>query len=426
MPKKIWVRQTLLGVVASIVVILLIFLPSYVNRSGQAAGTSTSTIVGQGAAAIEAAPSLDRAFVLNDADGTISMIDLHHASTAQTLRIGGAPYPVRIGLVIDQRAGHVFVVNGGNAVRMLDARSGRLLHTVILPLAPAFLSVDERTSRVFVSEVNTKKGANVDVLDARTGLPVRRVAVGHGAGALAVDERVGHVFVQNVGENTVSMLDARSGVELRTIALGSGPSILAQAHAIGGPLPTAVRVDEQTSRAFVTRFGGVSVLDTRSGALVRTTPAGRIPSDIAVDVRTNRVFVTNLEEGTMSMLDARTGRTLNTIHVGLRPWAVAVVASVGRVCVANAGDDSVSILDAGSGRVVRTVPVGVRPTAIAVDARTSRVYVVNMVAYRPTESSWERLGNSLSRLQSALSFLSRPSLGTGSIPGSVSIVSVTR
>ena len=55
----------------------------------------------------------------------------------------------------------------------------------------------------------------------------------------------------------------------------------------------ALAVHEGSGRVFVTKASdaSVSLLDARSGRVLRTIPLGFIPSGIAVDERTDRVFL---------------------------------------------------------------------------------------------------------------------------------------
>lgn len=142
-----------------------------------------------------------------------------------------------------------------------------------------------------------------------------------------------------------------------------------------GRRPVVVAVDGQTARVFVANgdSNDVSILDARSGMVIRTVPVRRTPQAIAVDEKTGRVFVANSGDGSVSVLDARTGALMRTIPVGSYDDAVAVDTRAGRVLVTSIG--AVSVLDATTGSVLRTFPVGGSPYAIAVDARTNRAFV---------------------------------------------------
>jgi YVTN family beta-propeller protein len=288
-------------------------------------------------------------------------------------RLGSAP----VALAVDGQTRRVFVANFGSAtVSVLDAESGSALATTAVIPYPETLAIATQAGRVFVASGVTPPD-RVDVLDARSGRRVRAIAVGRGAAgrgthALAVDERSGHVFVTNALDNSVSVVDARSAAVVRTIPVGH--------------TPLAVMVDEHVSHAFVlgagpwdngysSGQGTVSLLDTRSGAVLHTVSVGIGASALAVDARSGYAFVANSGDGTLSVLDARSGIVVHTVAVGLHPSALAVDARSGHVFAANAYDGSVSMVKARRGRVLRTVAVALNPWSLAVDQRADRVFV---------------------------------------------------
>lgn len=174
-------------------------------------------------------------------------------------------------VVADARLNRVFVLNQGDgSVSILDARSGAVLHTAPVGQSPGALALDDRTDRLFV--VNRATDSNgvlpiergsVSVLDARNGALLRTVAVGWDPIDVAVDEQRGDVLVVNRntgntaflrGRGSVSVLDARSGVVRRTITVGAAP--------------VSVAVDEPTGHAFVPCEGGtIPAPDTTWGWL---------------------------------------------------------------------------------------------------------------------------------------------------------------
>jgi len=116
---------------------------------------------------------------------------------------------------------------------------------------------------------------------------------------------------------------------------------------------------------------------------------GTSPQGLAVDGRAGRVFVPNRSDGTVSVLDARSGALLRTVALGYTPWPAAASVGNGDVLVGAAGrTDSmgdatgagtVRMLDArGAGtRTEQSIPVGVFPVDIGVDAERGRVIVLN-------------------------------------------------
>src|ERR671933_799111 len=203
---------------------------------------------------------------------------------------------------------------------------------------------------------------------AASGLLLQTTPVGLQPIAVAIDGQTGLAIV--AASDATSVLATATGQLLRRIPGGVG-------YDPYGASPHAVAVDVTRARAFVANFnrGYVSVIDTRTGALVRTIRVGAGPDALAVDEGSGYVFVANFGAGTVSMLDTRSGRVLRTIAVGHYPSALAVDPRTGEAFVANAGSNSVSIIDTHTRRLVGTVPVGQYPNAIA--AAGGRVLVTN-------------------------------------------------
>jgi YVTN family beta-propeller protein len=213
----------------------------------------------------------------------------------------------------------------------------------------------------------------------------------------------------------------------------------------------AAAVDEQAGNVVVAGSepskASISVLDARSGALVRTVVMRDKPETLAVDPRHGHIFVASEHRdrtgnytgpGSVIMLDARTGQVLHTVEVGNYPNAMAVDEHNTRVFVATVGaidpmlqnmpmgSGSVSVLDARSGRLLRTIPVGVAPSAIAVDERAGRAFILN------SGGTWEDKGGPdtwrwvPAWIRQHLPFLQQQKTRLRLVPGSVSVIDTTR
>jgi YVTN family beta-propeller protein len=179
------------------------------------------------------------------------------------------------------------------------------------------------------------------------------------------------------GPSTVDLLDTRSGAVLRTVSVGIGAS--------------AIAVDERSGYVFVSNTGDatVSMLDARTGTVVQTMAVGRHPGALTVDARHGHVFVANNLDHSVSMVEARSGRVLRTVAVALNPWSLAVDPRADRVLVStgqglwpswpSATSGRLQVLDGRTGRHLRTVAVGLGPAALAVDKRSGHVFVANSV-----------------------------------------------
>lgn len=291
-------------------------------------------------------------------------------------------------VVIDERAGRAIVAGAGRGnVSIIATDTGRFVHTTVLGGGSLGLAVvATAVEHVFVPSwagKATGPGDALYMLDTRTGTLLRTITIPFDPLAVGKDGRGTRIFVASAGGmkansisfqgvGVVSMLDARSGTM--------------RWHARVGVHPTAVAVDATTRRVFVVNAGqmgsiglgpgSVSMLDTETGRARGTVPVGRGAVAVAVDDRTGRVFIANEESHSISVLDARSGVVLRTVPVGFAT-ALAVDEKAGRVIVANGGSGTVSVLDAATGAIVRTILVGGGPTAVAVDTRTHRAFITS-------------------------------------------------
>lgn len=390
------------------------------------AGAVVGTVaVGVVPEAVAVDPRTHHVFVANWGDNTVSMLDADSGRVVRVAAVGHTPSAV----VVDGRAAHAFVLNSNpGSVSVLDTLRGVVLRTLPFPgLSDA--AVDERTGHVFVLDSPDGVYGRAVLLDARSGTVLHTATLGKSAGSVAIDSRTQRAFIPSSDYGTVSVLDTVTGRVVRTVGVGA--------------LPYAVAVDEATSRAFVINNldQSVSVLDARSGAVLHTVAVGRNPQTLAVDTRRGYVLVVNEDAGTVSVLDARTGAVRRTVAVGaVRPRLLCNLIDVlvdehsGHAFVLNGGaagsrffttNGSMSVLDPASGRVLRTIPVGHGPTTMAVDERTARVFVVNSgpAGQRGGQDLWGWVPTSVRRW---VPWLPGPSPSTIIAAGTVTVLDTAR
>jgi YVTN family beta-propeller protein len=61
-----------------------------------------------------------------------------------------------------------------------------------------------------------------------------------------------------------------------------------------------------------TGSGTVSVLDLKTGAVLRTVAVGKRPIEVVIDRVSDRAFVVNRDSNTVSVLNASVGRATTT------------------------------------------------------------------------------------------------------------------
>jgi len=217
--------------------------------------------------------------------------------------------------------------------------------------------------------------AGLKARDGEGGAVVRFVPLTQGATAVVLDGRIGHGFIVTAplnGANSmgrVSMIDTRTGRLLRVVGVRWNP--------------IAVVVDRGTGRVFVANNGdsSVSMLDAATGRILRTIPLSNAPQAVAMDEQHHRAFVTWSDtptKGGVGVIDTRTGQLVRVVAIPYSPGALAADAYSGRAVAIGAahGTGRVSIIDASTDHPLHILTLNQTPRAVAVSAHTHRALVV--------------------------------------------------
>jgi YVTN family beta-propeller protein len=168
------------------------------------------------------------------------------------------------------------------------------------------------------------------------------------------------------------------GSGLLAVGVASAPSVGAATTPIQiqvGPQPFGLALDAKTNRLYVANFSStVSVINTKTNAIVQTIPLNGYLGGDAVDIRTDTVYVAG---GTgLYVIDGRTGTVTDTVTLPDAPQKVAVNPETDTVYTSSWTNTSdVDVIDGRTDTVVARIPTALYTDGIAVNARTNLIYV---------------------------------------------------
>lgn len=368
--------------------------------------------IGETPAALAVDAPTGRVFVVTttyktneSASGRVQVLDAATGALQET--IAGEDTPN--GLAVDPRSGHVFVASTGSTLvglRMRDGHSGKLLGTLGLRGNPAPLVANGHLGRIFaqiaVPGSDGGTASAVAVVDGASGRLLQTFAVPSYIQAMGVDGVAGRVVVAGValvhGQSTgcVRTFDSESGRLLNTVTLPT--------H-----LGFSVAVDEVSSRAFVLSESSfpfpsagqpaVYTFDTRTGALLHTTPLPGAPLTMTLYRPLNRLFVASTGtlkvstgygfagHGQVSVLDTGSGSIVSTAALPAKyvPSALLADTAHGRVYLEDAiwsGGSTIGIrggvssIAAGNGAILHTTTLAGSPALLGLDGPANRLFLV--------------------------------------------------
>jgi YVTN family beta-propeller protein len=132
--------------------------------------------------------------------------------------------------------------------------------------------------------------------------------------------------------------------------------------------------------------GGVSVIDTDRGTLLRRIPTGGHASGLALSPDRGRLYVANATSDTVSAIDPATDTVIGTVDLtpypgapmGSMPNAVAVSPDGKTLYVANGGNNDVAVVETATLAIRGLIPTAWFPSALAVSPDGRLLYVANM------------------------------------------------
>ncbi len=358
----------------------------------------------------------------------VNVIDTANNTLADTISVGSLP----TGLAVSPDGTRVYVgISDSKTVVVIDTASNEMVDPpIVMASAPNNIAVAPDGKHVYVTHGNADF---VSVIDTTRNAVTSTIIVGNGGQRIAVTPDGKHIYVTN-GSPTVSVIDLAANAVTATITMGSGALgiVMARdgkrAYLICGsdlcaidtasntvsptialrngppaPSPTGLAVAPDGKRVYVVDGATDSVLivDTATGTLLPTVPAGDHLNDMAIAADGRHVYVTSGgHPGAVSVIDTYTNSMVATVPIADVPGAAVEIAMAPPplgpfAYVTNRGDDTVSAIDTRTQRLVNTVmlPTGSKPTGIAVTPDGEYVYVadtgtspgiVSVVKSRPT------------------------------------------
>ena len=266
------------------------------------------------------------------------------------------------------------VVNAGygeNSVQLLDATTGQLLDTRVVPAAWAGLAFapDGRTlyasggqhNRIHCFKIEGQQLRPDSALVLGDKWPKQKI----GVAGLAIDGPRQQLYAVTREDNSLYSFDLKTRRILRTIKL--------PAEAYGALL------SPDGDRLYISLWGGhaVAVYDVEKHILLPSITVESHPNDLVLTRDGRRLFVANANSNSVSVIDTRAGQVIETLNtalfpaspVGSTPDGVALSADDSQLFIANADNNCLAVFDVrepAASRPLGFVPTGWYPTAVRV------------------------------------------------------------
>lgn len=241
------------------------------------------------------------------ADG-IGVIDLAQGKLTGKIPAGSDPEE----FALSHDGTHIYVSNEDiKTSSVINIASGKVEHIIPVGREPEGVGVTPDGKQYYVT---CETGGDVFVIDTTTykvrgqfTVPVRPRSVDFLSNAA-----IG--FIPSESKGLLNVIDTKAIKYLQPIALPPGSR------------PMKVKVSTDNSKVFVSdgRAGTVSVIDTKSYALLATIKVGARPWGVALSPDGKYLFTANGPSNDVSVVDLATNKEVSRIKAGEGPWGIAI------------------------------------------------------------------------------------------------------
>ncbi|MFC5200271.1 beta strand repeat-containing protein [Streptomyces kaempferi] len=212
-----------------------------------------------------------------------------------TVPVGNFP----TGVAITPNGLFAYVTNeGDNTVSVIDTTTNTVTATIPVGTSPLGVAVTPNGLTVYVTNVSDN---TVSVIDTTTNTVTTTIPVGTSPTGAAATPNGLTIYVTNNGDNTVSIIDTTTNTVTTTIPVGSAP--------------TNVTISPNGLFAYITNNGDntVSIIDTTTNTVTFTLPVGMGPFGIALTPDGTHAYVTNNSDNTVSVTETIPFPTTTTL-----------------------------------------------------------------------------------------------------------------
>src|ERR1041384_6521439 len=287
-------------------------------------------------------PAGPLAFVTNERDGTITVIDTGRDRVYSTIKVGGRlrgirlnPDRTRIWVAISYPTNQA---QGEDKIAELDL-NGKVITKYDAGTDPENFVVDNHATRLYIAN---EDAGTASITDVKANRVIASMPVGLEPEGGGVSPTGRWVYITSESSSSVSVIDTQTGQVVKQFLVGARPR-------------EAVFTSD-SARAYITAENGnvVSVVDTRDHAVVRTIelPRGEgssqlKPKGVVVSRDGKRVYVATGRGNSVAVIDGEKFTLLELIPVGQRPWGIALTPDGRKLYTANGISNDVTVIEIG-------------------------------------------------------------------------------
>jgi YVTN family beta-propeller protein len=327
-----------------------------------------------GALSVSSVTLAQQAYVSNEDDHSVTVIDTRRGEAVATIAVGKRPR----GLKLNEDGSLLYVAVSGlpkcppsvpdeeceklerdvnaDGIAVVDTQQRKVIRVLPAGSDPEQFAISADGKQLFVANEDTGTASIVDLAGKQ---PIVKIAVGREPEGVVVSPNGRWVLITNESDNSVSIIDSKSRAVVRSVVVGKRPRDLA--------------FTSDSRHAYVTGEFDASIyrIGVPEGEPVERLVQLRAetrPMAVVLDERANRLYVSTGRGGTVAILDVGGDKPhlIREIQVGTRPWGIALSSDGRFLYTANGPSNDVTVVDTQSLQIVRKIKAGRSPWGVVI------------------------------------------------------------
>jgi YVTN family beta-propeller protein len=306
-----------------------------------------------------------RVYVPNEADQTVTVVDVATLAVIDRLPVGVLPEHV----TPDWDLSRFYVSNyGSQFMSAIDPKTGSLVDPIAAPFAyNLYFTPDGTTAIVMAEEVD-----RVDFYDRVTWEPIAQLPIPW--------RGIDHADFSAGGRYMLASTEYASG---HVVKIDVVTHTIVGDLEVGG-LPIDIKLSPDGRVFYVGNQGrhGVSIVDPITMQEIDFLPTGTGAHGMAISRDTTLLYLSNRLNGTISVISFATRQVLTTWLVGGSPDMLQISPDGTRLWVSNRYGTTISVIDIATGTVLERIEVGRQPHGLTYFPQPGRFSIGHNGVYR--------------------------------------------
>ena len=271
-----------------------------------------------------------KAYITNQGNNTVSVVDLHKLKNFKTLQVGTAP----LGITILKQHNLGFIGNvGSENISVIDTNKDEIIQTIKLNTAPLSL-----TSRVFVTDWFKNK---IIIISVKKLSVINSFTVGKTPSGITFNKKLNYLIVTNRDENTIEIYNGDTYQLINKLATGKHPF--------------GVYTEDKFAYTANVYDDTITIIDLENWS-TKTIKVGAHPYNVITHKHLS--FVTNTQGDSLSVINLHTNKELKKISTGETPENLDIHQKLNLLVVTNWGSDSINVYDLRNLKLLKEISTG--------------------------------------------------------------------